>query len=161
MAKCLKIDLFPTVLTKDYLSVILARKPYSNTSGVNLFWDSNELQFLREILQLVPLKFWSCNAHAIHGKLENLEHDERNVDTPVFGNLAQAFARQRKPSIQRVRTGGNTRDADSSKRLKHPRIKIGEISTFLTLVCKLPFKFFIFGQEYIKFEADCLTIWGC
>ena len=47
---------------------------------------------------------------------------------------------------------------ESSKRLKLPRIKIGEISTFLTVASKQRNKFFIFDQEYMKFEADCLTI---
>ena len=52
-------------------------------------------------------------------------------------------------------------ETESSKCFKLPQINIGEISTFLTVAWKLRFKFFIFGQEYIMFEADCLLICGC
>ena len=44
-----------------------------------------------------------------------LEYDEKHVNTPAFGNLTQALARQHQHSIKRVRTGDITRDASIEK----------------------------------------------
>ena len=40
-----------------------------------------------------------------------LNYNEKHVNTPAFGDLTQAFARQQLPSIQRVITDYITRDA--------------------------------------------------
>ena len=82
--------------------------------------------------ELLPLMVWNCSSYTIQGKLEILvekaakikeesrllsvvmdwlEFDEKHVNTPTFGDLTQAFARQQLPSIQRVITGYITRDA--------------------------------------------------
>ena len=42
-------------------------------------------------------------------------YDEKYVNTPAFGNLTQALARQHQPSIQCMRTGDITRDASIDK----------------------------------------------
>ena len=55
---CIILRLHQSVgLMKGYLSLNLARKPYSNTSGVNLSWKSNELQVCgRNFTNLCHLK---------------------------------------------------------------------------------------------------------
>ena len=40
--------------------------------------------------------------------MDRLKYDQTNVNAPAFRDLTQAFAQQQLPSIQRLRTGGNT-----------------------------------------------------
>ena len=55
-----------------------------------------------------------------------IKFDKTHVNTPSFGHLTQAFARQQLPSIQLMRTTGNTRGASTENCFENLNLSSGD-----------------------------------